>query len=460
MSNIIIIMLDSLRRDHVGCYGNDWIETPNIDQFAKESVVFDNAYPEGLPTIPVRTALFTGNYTLTNRFWQALTPQDVTMSEILDEYEYISAMVTDVYHMFKPNMNFQRGFHSWELIRGQEMDAFRSDPHHQDLSKYTKPEMAGSRDMRGTDQYLRNVAGRQGEEDYFAAQVMLKASEWLERNHNAHDRFFLYVDSFDPHEPWDAPPPFDTKYTDPNYKGPWLIHPMEGPIDWLTDDELQHIRNMYAGEVSFVDKWVGFLLDRMRDLGLMDNSLIILLSDHGHPFGERGKLRKSTDLLYDELIRIPLMVRFPNGEYAGKRIKGIVEMVDILPSILDYLGHSSDLNYLQGKSFIPMVRGTVEKTKPHAVIGFFSAEDRCIRDEEWSYIRRPAGKRDELYNLLEDSAEKNNLINEYPDKAKEMASAISKIFNIRQQKVNWIELKHDVPGLCDARFPQRFQWKK
>ena len=102
-------------------------------------------------------------------------------------------MVTDVYHMFKPNMNFQRGFHSWQLIRGHEMDAFRSDPHNLDLSKYTKPEMAGSRDMRGTDQYLRNVAGRQGERDYFAAQVMLKASEWLERNHQAHDRFFLHV---------------------------------------------------------------------------------------------------------------------------------------------------------------------------------------------------------------------------------------------------------------------------
>ena len=102
--NIILIMSDSFRYDHLGCYGNDWIETPNIDGLARESVVFENAYPEGLPTLPVRTALFTGNYTLTNRFWQALTPQDVTMAEILDEHGYVSSMVTDLYHIFKPNM--------------------------------------------------------------------------------------------------------------------------------------------------------------------------------------------------------------------------------------------------------------------------------------------------------------------------------------------------------------------
>ena len=121
--NIIMIMSDSFRQDHLGCYGNDWIKTPNLDKLSGESVLFENAYCEGLPTLPVRTALFTGNYTLTNRFWQQLIPQDVTMAEILDEYGYLSAMITDTYHMFKPNMNFHRGFHVYRFIRGQESDA-------------------------------------------------------------------------------------------------------------------------------------------------------------------------------------------------------------------------------------------------------------------------------------------------------------------------------------------------
>ena len=165
--NIIIVILDSLRQDHLGCYGNSWIESPHIDRLASESVLFENAYPEGLPTLPVRTALFTGNYTLTNRFWKQLTPEDVSMAEILDEYGYVSSMITDTYHLFKPNMNYHRGFHEWQWIRGQEMDAYKSKPHSKDIKKYIKPEMEGDYIVRVLDQYLRNVADREKEEDYF-----------------------------------------------------------------------------------------------------------------------------------------------------------------------------------------------------------------------------------------------------------------------------------------------------
>jgi len=103
--NIIVIMLDSLRRDHLGCYGNDWIETPNIDRLATESIVFENAYPEGLPTIPVRTELFTGQCTLPFRPWQPLAKEDVTAAELLSACGYTSALITDTYHLFKPGMN-------------------------------------------------------------------------------------------------------------------------------------------------------------------------------------------------------------------------------------------------------------------------------------------------------------------------------------------------------------------
>ena len=113
MKNIIMIMSDSLRYDHIGALGNDWIKTPNLDSLVSQSAVFENAYPEGLPTLPVRTALFTGNYTLTNRFWQGLVPQDVTLAEILDEHGYVNGLITDTYHLAKPNMNYHRGFHTF-----------------------------------------------------------------------------------------------------------------------------------------------------------------------------------------------------------------------------------------------------------------------------------------------------------------------------------------------------------
>ncbi|MBW1995651.1 MAG: sulfatase-like hydrolase/transferase, partial [Deltaproteobacteria bacterium] len=192
--NIIMIMCDSLRQDHLGCYGNDWIETPNIDKLAGDCVVFENAYPEGLPTLPVRTALFTGNYTLTNRFWQELTPQDVTMAEILDELDYKSAMITDTFHLFKPNMNYHRGFHNFRWIRGQSIDAYEVRPHGKDLTKYISPKMEGAWTIRILDQYLRNIAGRDpdDEEQYFAALVRRESVRWLKYAHDSCQPFFLY----------------------------------------------------------------------------------------------------------------------------------------------------------------------------------------------------------------------------------------------------------------------------
>jgi len=206
--NVIVIMLDSLRKDHLGCYGNSWIETPNIDRFAAESVIFENAYPEGLPTIPVRTALFTGQYTLPYRPWQPLTPEDITMAEILDEHGYVSALITDTYHLFKPDMNFHRGFHAWRWIRGQEADTYKTAPHGKNLADHVKPAMRGSRVERMLEQYLKNTADWQGEEDYFCARVMQESIQWLKANY-IHPKLFLWVDSFDPHEPWDPPPPLD-----------------------------------------------------------------------------------------------------------------------------------------------------------------------------------------------------------------------------------------------------------
>lgn len=444
--NIIVIMLDSLRLDHLGCYGNTWIETPNIDLFAKECVVFENAYPEGLPTIPVRTTLFTGNYTLNNRPWVPLTPHDLTASEILDEFGYVNAFITDTYHFFKPNMNFNRGFHTFRWIRGQEHDAYRSAPHGKRLEDYIKPEMKYSRQLRILDQYLRNTAKRRGEEDYFPPMVFSEATEWLEENYNQHERFFLCVDSFDPHEPWDPPPPFDKKYTDPGYRGPKLIMPKMGAIDWMSEDELKYVRALYAGEVSFVDKWVGVFLKKVEELGLLKNTLIVILSDHGHPLGEHGKILKCADLLYSELIRIPLMIRFPGGQYAGRRIKALVQTVDFLPTVFDIIGIKEETITMQGRSFYPVIKGEKEKIRDYVHVGFYETKYRCVRDLEWSYVEKPEGEKAELYNLKEDPGEKRNLIDENPEKASELKKRLLNSYRINEAKIVSLQLKRELFG--------------
>lgn len=422
-TNIIVLMLDSLRPDHIHCYGNEKIKTPNIDSLAKDGVIFENAYPEGLPTIPVRTALFTGQYTLPFRPWQPLTPQDITIPEILTAYGYTNALITDTYHLFKPGMNFHRGFHVWRWIRGQEGDVYRSGPPKYNPEDFMKPEMKGTHVEKLLIQYLRNIADRETEEDYFVAKVIREATEWLEKE--AREPFFLWVDCFDPHEPWDPPPSFEKMYTDPNYRGKKIIHPKYGKTDWLTEEELNYIRGLYAGEVSFVDKWVGVLLEKLKELDYYEKSLIVLLSDHSVPIGEHGWILKHPHTLWSELVRMTLIIKFPENTYAGTRVKKLVEDIDVPATILDVIGLERETRYMHGKSVVLLLENQVEKLRDYIITGYHESLHRCVRTEKWSFIFRPEGK-DELYDLEKDPGEARNLIDEYTEEAKKMASYLAR----------------------------------
>lgn len=138
--NVIVIMADSLRFDYLGCYGNKWINTPNIDKFAEQSILFENAYAEGLPTIPVRRALFTGRYTLPFSGWEPLRSKDIILSEILYWEGIRSALVTDTHPMHMPKFGYERGFDFVQYIRGGEFDPFYSKvPLTLDIEKFHKP---------------------------------------------------------------------------------------------------------------------------------------------------------------------------------------------------------------------------------------------------------------------------------------------------------------------------------
>jgi arylsulfatase A-like enzyme len=417
--NIIVIMLDSLRRDHLGCYGNPWIHTPAIDDLAGRALIFDNAYPEALPTIPVRTSLFTGQRTLSYRPWQALTKEDVTIAEILHRMGYYCTLITDTYHLFKPGMNFHKGFDSFDWIRGQEGDAWKSAPHNKNIDDFIKPEMYGDRVVRSLEQYLRNTRDRKTIDDYFAAQVFHRASQWLSDNYDYRQPFFLWVDSFDPHEPWDPPAPYDVLYTDPNYRGKKLLHPKYGPTDWMTEDELQYVRGLYAGEVSFVDHCVGQFLKTIRETGADKNTIIVLLADHGHPHGDHGTIMKTPEALYSELVRIPLLIVHPEEKPASDRVSALVQTHDILPTLLDFLTDQSEIGSFHGKSLRPLWVDPSVRLRDVVVAGYHASGHRTVRTEEWSYIYRPS-QQHELYNLLNDPKEKTNVIEEFPNIAEHL----------------------------------------
>lgn len=450
--NLIFIMLDSFRQDHISLYnegkpvfeGVPPCKTPNLDKFATESVVFYNVYPEGLPTIPVRTELMTGHQTLPYRPWQPLTREDITIAEILREEGYICGLISDTYHYRAPGMNFHRGFHSYRWIRGQEYDPYTSWKPRRNVDDYVNENYTKEWRDR-VAQYLSNTDDLEEEDKRFPAQVVSQAVEWLKKARE-HKKIFLWIDSFDPHEPWDPPKRFD-KYTDPMYKGPRLILPMGGFANgWATPEEIRYIQGLYAGEAEFVDYCLGYLFETLESLGYYEDSLIVITADHGHPLCDHRKFLKGPDRMYSELLKVPFIMRFPKGENGGKKIYSLIQFQDVLPTILDVLGLGNNISSMHGKSFLPVLKGDRETHRDAVIIGYYEGIDRCIRDLYWSYIQRPEGEPDELYNLDEDPKEKNNLIDRFPEEAIRLSSMFGSYFRNRKagRTVKGIQGKYEM----------------
>jgi len=436
--NVIGIMLDSFRQDHVSFYnggepvfeGVPVCQTPNLDAFARECIVFDNAYPEALPTIPVRTQLFTGQRTLPYRPWQPLTKEDVSIAEILRAEGYVCGLISDCYHYRAPGMNFHRGFHTYRWIRGQEYDPWTSHQPRRDLDDYVNEHYDEA--WRGrVAQFLSNTDDFTREEDWFPAQVVDEAVDWLTRNRD-HSRVFAWIDSFDPHEPWDPPARFDT-YIDPQYEGKRLIMPMGGAAErWATPEEMRYVQGLYAGEAAFVDHCLGRLFQAFEDLGYYENSIIFLTADHGHPLGDHGKFLKGGDRMYSELLKVPFMFRLP-GREGARRTQALVQFHDVLPTLLALLGLANNASCMQGRSFLPVLRGDSDELRDVIITGYHEAPDRCVRDRTWSYVQRPEGEPDELYNLIEDPRERTNLVDRYPEEAQRLTQAFGRYFRFQLQ---------------------------
>jgi len=431
--NIIVIATDSLRADHLGCYGGA-VKTPNIDKFAEEASVFEQAYSENLPTLPCRTAWWTGRYLFSKRGWQPFESSDYLLAEILWNRQYTSALITDTYHMHKPVYNCGRGFDTVVWIRGQEYDPWVVDERiNVDLEKFhrLRGDETDSRWKPLFTQYLRNATRFKSEEDHCTARVITECIHWLERiTKKQKDRLLLWVDCFDPHEPWDPPSPYREMY-DPDYRGHEIIDPVPGPVEgYMTEDELRHTHALYAGNITFVDKWIGLLLDCIKDLGLYDNSLIMFTSDHGEPFGEHGIIRKARPWLYEELVRIPWLIRHPEGLGEGQRFSCFVQPPDLLPTILDALNIQTQpippspyaLSYIPGfesreqteklqftgRSLLPVLSGEKKDIRDFVVSGYHGKQ-WAIRTNQWTYLYNLDGAKPELYDRKNDPQEKNDI---------------------------------------------------
>lgn len=388
--NVILVVSDTFRYDNLSCYGPTKVKTPQLDRLAEQSYVFDNAYLGSFPTLPNRMDIMSGRFSFVDHAWCPLPSETVTLQQILSASGVTTQMVVDNPHLIEMGFNYERGFDGWEWIRGQESDIWKSLPREvnipADPKKLAKIHVLSS--------HLRNSAWWKSEEDRFTARTITEACNFLEQAQNE-EKFFMYVDLFDPHEPWDAPNEYLKMYEPEEYHGEEAIYPRNDYWkEFLSEEELNHIRNMYMAESTMVDHWVGILWDKIKKLGLEEDTALIFTSDHGYFFGEHDRVGKAfnppggsyeASRLYDEVRRVPLIIHLP-GQKKGEHIKALVQSPDLMPTILELNGlvatnsidgkeniqalqcgafYTKDWRFnpetIHGKSLVPLMRG--EKTR-------------------------------------------------------------------------------------------------
>ncbi len=438
--NLIVVCADTTRRDHLGVYGSERVRTPNLDAFARQATVFEDAYAEALPTLPTRRVWQTGRGLLTEKdgWWRALRGDDATLAQALRKAGYHTGLVTDIYHYFKPGMNFHQGFDSFEFIRGQEMDAWVNGPRDGvDPAAHMPAHHRSESYLDGMRQYMLNTQSfdRGREDDYFAARVFRSAMRWLERGARR-SPFFLWIDSFDPHEPWDPP----KKYAD-MYRTEWPVerYLFGYPIDTnsVRREDYPYIRDLYAGEVTYTDAWIGRFLEKVERMGLLDDTIVFFVSDHGTHLGEFDCVQKTPGLPTAAITGLPLIVRHPDGaKYAGARAKGLISAVDYMPTMLSMLGMGG-LPGMDGQDFWAMTED--RETRLHERVFHGYGDFGAVRDEKWLYFQNwrgeNVGKGPALFDLEVDPEETNNVLAEHPEVVEEMRGLMTDRFEAELPEV-------------------------
>ncbi len=274
-----------------------------------------------------------------------------------------------------------------------------------------------------------NTQDREGERDYFCARSCQAAIDWLGQNLNS-TPFMLWIDMFDPHEPWDAPPRFQkmyrAKYPYERYLFGYGVRNKD-----IRPDDLPVIRDLYAAEVTFSDYCIGQLLKSIEQMGLMDDTLIVFSTDHGTHLGEEGCVQKTPGLLNACVTHIPLIIKHPDTALAGKRVDGLVSAVDFMPTFLALLG-IDDHKHMDGQNMWKLV--TQEAASIHDNVYTVFQRFGAIHNLDWHYFQHTRGKDPGkgpcLYNLRSDPKQTKNIIGEFPDVARSLRETLQKHLEI------------------------------
>jgi choline-sulfatase len=328
--NIILITLDTTRADRMGFLGSPRGLSPNLDALARQSVVFARAYAQVPLTTPSHAAILTGTY-----------PQFNHLSDLGMPLEKDLPYLPDLLH--------RSGYRTAAFVGAMMLDP---------------KGLAASGFDRGFETYDAGFHKRGAGEDRYrsmerrAGDVVDRALRWL-RAKPSSDPFFLWVHVYDPHDPYDPPEPYKTRYA-------------SAPYD---------------GEIAYTDSAMGKFLAGLRADGLYENALIAVMADHGEAFGEHGEERHGV-LLYDETVHVPLLLRFPRGRFAGRRVEGGVRLVDVAPTILREVGVAIP-KAMQGEALQPMAMPEKARTTGTDAVGrpAYAETDYANRAFGWSPLQ-------------------------------------------------------------------------
>jgi arylsulfatase A-like enzyme len=376
----IFVLFDSLNRHFLPPYGNDWTQTPNFSRLAERTTTFDNCYVGSMPCMPARRELHTGRYNFLHRSWGPIEPFDESMPEILGKNGVYTHLVTDHGHYWEDGgATYHTRYNSWEIIRGQEGDPWKGH--------VADPQIPESRRKTRHKLWRQDWVNRgylQEEEKMPMALTFERGLEFIDTN-AGEDKWFLQLETFDPHEPFYALEDYKKLYPH-DYTGPHFDWPDYGPV---TEEEksVEHVRKEYAALLSMCDHYLGKVLDKMDELNMWEDTLLIVSTDHGHSLGDHGFWGKNFQPWYNELANIPLFIWDPRSRQAGARRSSLVQWIDFAPTLLEYFNVPIP-DTMQGAP----LRETVTSDQPVREAALFGIHGGHVNvtDGRYVYMRAPA----------------------------------------------------------------------
>lgn len=394
----VLLLFDSLNRHFLPPYGNEWTVAPHFTRLAERSATFERANIGSMPCMPARRELHTGRYNFLHRCWGPLEPFDDSMPQILSENGVYTHLVTDHQHYWEDGGATYHGrYDSFEFVRGQEGDPWKG---HADPDFAMAPNLRRSdRDNRWVNdqinrRYLPTTA-QQPQPQTFDLGLQFLAD-------NAHaDRWFLQIETFDPHEPFFTHDEFKARYPSGDYTPPDdLPHdwPDYKPVDPAAGEDeayVQYMRYQYAALLSLCDEQLGRLLDAFDAHDLWEDTLLIVTTDHGFLLGEHDWWAKNHMPWYRELANIPFFVWDPRSRVQNERRSALVQMIDVPATLLDYFAVPLP-DDMQGQPLAAAVADNAA-VREGALFGAHGGHVN-VTDGEVVYMRAPGADNAPLYD--------------------------------------------------------------